>query len=64
MQDDPRDTVRRLAALAGMPLSEERIAALARALPAVQADLAALADVGYVEAEPTGRFRPRPEEPR
>ena len=64
MQNDPRETVRRLAALAGIPLSEERIAALSRTLPLVQAQVARLADVDYGEAEPTGRFRPCPEAPR
>lgn len=62
--DNEREIVRRLAALAGVPLSEERIAALAQALPAVQAQVARLADLNYREAEPAGRFRPRSEEPR
>ncbi len=64
MQDDPRETVRRLALLAGVPLSEERIAALAPLLPAVQAGVAALAAIDYRKAEPAGRFRPRPEAER
>ncbi len=64
MQDDPRETVRRLAALAGVPLSDERIAALALLLPAVQAAAAALAAVDYGGAEPAGRFRPRAEDQR
>lgn len=64
MQNDPRETVRRLAALAGIPLSEERIAALSRTLPSVHAQVARLADVDYREAEPAARFRPRPEAPR
>ncbi len=64
MEDDPRETVRRLAALAGIPLSEERFAALAQVLPFIQAGLAALADGDYREAEPAVRFRPRPEAPR
>ncbi len=63
MQDDPRETIRRLATLAGMTLSEERIAALVPALPFVQAGLAALASVDYREAEPASRFRPLPEPP-
>ena len=37
MEDDPRQTIHRLAALAGVPLSEERIATLVPALPFVQA---------------------------
>jgi hypothetical protein len=64
MQDDPRETIRRLATLAGMPLSEERIDALALALPFVQAGIAALAAVDYGEAEPAGRFRARPQSAR
>ena len=63
MQDDPREAVRRLAALAGMTLPEERIAALVPALAFVEAGLAALAGVDYREAEPAGRFRPRSEGP-
>jgi hypothetical protein len=64
VQDHPRETVHRLAALAGIPLSEDRIAALALTLPFVQVGLTALADVDYREAEPAARFRPRPEAPR
>lgn len=64
MQDDPRETIRRLAAVAGIPLSDERIAALVPALPFVQAGLAALAGVDYRDVEPADRFRPRPEAPR
>ena len=58
MQEDPRETVRRLAALAGVPLSDERIVTLALLLPAVQAGVAALAAIDYRQAEPAGRFRP------
>ncbi len=64
MQDDARETIRRLAALAGIPMSDERIAALALTLPFVQAGVTALADIDYREAEPAGRFRPRAEAPR
>ncbi len=64
MQDDARETVRRLAALAGIPLSEERIAALALTLPFVQVGLTALANMEYGETEPAARFRPRPEPPQ
>lgn len=64
MQDDPREAIRRLAALASMPLAEERIAALVPALPFVQAGLAALAAVDYRESEPAGRFRPPPRTPQ
>ena len=64
MQEQPRETVRRLAALAGVPLSEEGIGALAASLQFVQAQVTSLAEVDYHEAEPAGRFRPRPEAPR
>ncbi len=64
MQDDARETIRQLAALAGVPMTEERIAALALTLPFVQTGVAALADIDYREVEPAARFRPRPEAPR
>ncbi len=64
MQDDPRETVSQLAVLVGVPLTQERIAALALVLPFVQTGVAALADIDYREAEPAARFRPRPEAPR
>ncbi len=64
MQEDPRDTIRRLAALAGIPLPEERIAALVLILPVARAGVAALASVDYGEAAPAGRFQPPPEAPR
>ena len=64
MQDDARETIRRLATLAGVPLTQERIAALALTLPFVQTGVAALADIDYREVEPVARFRPRPEAPR
>ncbi len=64
MDDDRREIIRRLAALAEIPLSEDRIAALATILPFVQAQIARLADLNYGEAEPAGRFHTRSEEPR
>lgn len=64
MNADSRETIRRIAALAGMPLPEERIADLALTLPFVQVGLAALAGVDYREAEPAGRFRPPAAAPR
>jgi hypothetical protein len=64
MEDDTRETVRRLAALAGMSLPEERITALAQILLFVRPQVACLADLGYGEAEPAGRFHPRAEAPR
>ncbi len=60
MQDDPRETIGRLAALAGVALPEERIAALAATMPFVQAGIVTLAGVDYREAEPAARFRPKP----
>ncbi len=64
MQDDSRKAIGRLAALVGVALPGERIAALATILPFVQAGTAALAGVDYREAEPAARFRPRPQAPR
>ncbi|MBI2913483.1 MAG: hypothetical protein HYY03_06145 [Chloroflexi bacterium] len=58
MDEDPRDSARSLADLAGVPLTRERIAALALALPIVQAGQQALASVQYGEVEPACRFRP------
>ena len=60
MQDIPRDTVRRLAALAGVQLAEEGVTALAPMLAVVQAGVAALAAVDYRDADPTTPFPPRP----
>ena len=59
MQDDPLDTARRIAALAGVQLAEERIAALAPTLPFIQAVVAALAAVDYRDADPAAPFPPR-----
>ncbi len=64
MQDDARETIRRLATLTGLPLTQERIDALALTLPFVQTGVAALADIDYREVEPAAWFRPRPEAPR
>jgi Asp-tRNA(Asn)/Glu-tRNA(Gln) amidotransferase C subunit len=64
MQNDHPQTIRRLAAIARIPLSEERIATLETALPFIQAQVALLAEADYREAEPAGRFPPRPEAPR
>ncbi len=64
MEDDPRESIRRLTTLAGVPLSEERIAALAQVLPFIQVQVARLADLDYREAEPAGRFHPPPQAPR
>ncbi|MCH8921433.1 MAG: hypothetical protein IIA23_12130 [Chloroflexi bacterium] len=64
MQDDAQETIRRLAALAGVPLTQERLDALALTLPFVQTGMAALADIDYRAVEPAARFRPRPEAPR
>ncbi len=64
IENDPRETIRRLAALAGVPLSEERVEALSQAAPFVRAGLTALASVDYGEMEPADRFRPEREAPR
>jgi len=60
MQDDPRDTARRIAALAGLQLAEERLAALALSLPFVQVAVAALAALDYRDADPEAPFPPGP----
>ena len=64
MEEDPYDVVRTLAALAQVPLSDERIAALALALPRIRAALHSLAAVEYGEVEPACRFRPPQETQR
>jgi Asp-tRNA(Asn)/Glu-tRNA(Gln) amidotransferase C subunit len=58
MQDDARETVRRLAAYAALPLAPERIEALAVTLPVISAGLAALAAFDYGDAEPADTFVP------
>ena len=60
MQDNHRDTVRRIAALASVPLAEERATALAPMLAVAQAMAAALAAVDYRDADPGAPFPPRP----
>jgi hypothetical protein len=60
MQDDLRDTVRRSARLAGLPLSEERTAALALLFAFFQPAITLLAGTDCGGAEPAGRFRPPP----
>lgn len=64
MPQDPEDTVRSLAELAGLPLASERIAATALALPLVVATVQALSALDYGEAEPAGQFRPPRERER
>ena len=59
MEEDARNTVRWLAALASLPMTRERIAALALALAQVQATAHSLSAVEYGEVEPACRFRPR-----
>jgi hypothetical protein len=58
MQDDPRDTVRSLAALAGVPMSEERVAALAMVFRQFEPAMRRLSALDYGDAEPAARFRP------
>ena len=60
MQDDPSDTARRIAALAGVKLAEERSADLALSLPFVQVVVAALAAIDYRDADPSAPFPPHP----
>lgn len=58
MDNDPRDTVRSLAALADIPMTTDRIAAAALGLPLVQAAIQALSQLEYGEVEPAAQFRP------
>jgi len=58
MKENDRDAVLCLAALAGLPLTEERIAALALTLPQVRAMALSLSAVEYGQVEPACRFRP------
>jgi hypothetical protein len=58
MQEDPRETVRRLAAMAGVPMSEERIAALAMVFRLLQPTFGQLTELDYGGTEPAARFRP------
>jgi len=60
MQDNSRDTVRRIAALAGVQLAEERSADLVLSLPFVQVAVAALAAIDYCDADPGAPLPPRP----
>ncbi|MEX0801033.1 MAG: hypothetical protein WD379_07450 [Dehalococcoidia bacterium] len=62
MQDDARETVRKLAAQASLPLPADRLDSLAVTLPVIQAGIAALAAVDYGNAEPADRFPPPPRE--
>lgn len=63
MQDDARETVRKLAAHAGLPLPADRLDSLAQTLSVIEAGIAALAAVDYGEAEPADVFRPGREAP-
>ena len=58
MEEDARDVAGWLAALANVPMTRERIAALARVLPPLRATALALSAVEYHEGEPACRFRP------
>lgn len=58
MEEDLRDTVRSLAALAGVPMTTQRVAALALALPLLRAGADALYAIEYGETEPATRFTP------
>ncbi len=58
MEPDPRDTARALAALAGLPMTTQRLAALALALPLLTAGADALYAIEYGDAEPAPGFKP------
>lgn len=62
MQPDLSPTLQGAFATAGLSLPQDRIAAVAQALPIVRAGCATLADVDYGEIEPASRFRaPQPQ---
>lgn len=58
MEPDPATSLPLIFELAGLPLSEERRALMAGALPLARAATAALAAPNYGEIEPASRFRP------
>ena len=58
MKENDRDAVLCLATLASVPLTEERVAVLALALPQVRAMALSLSAVEYGQVEPACRFRP------
>ena len=63
MQEDPHEFARVLTALAGLAMSEERIAAIAAVLPLLHGGAEALAAIEYGEIEPAPTLRLRPEAP-
>ncbi len=60
--EDPKDAVRRLAALAGLSIPEERIQILAASLPSVRQVMEALAALDLTDTEPALIFRPPAQE--
>ncbi len=58
MEEQTHIAVRRMAEMAGITLTEDRLTALAASLPRTQRMIAALADLDYGETEPANRFRP------
>ena len=63
MREDPHEFVRVLAALAGLPVTAERIAAIAAILPFLHAGNEDLSAIDYGEIEPAPAFRLRREAP-
>ncbi len=63
MQEDPQEFVRVLAAMAGLPLTGERTAAIAAVLPFLHAGNEDLSAIDYGEIEPAPAFRLRREAP-
>ncbi len=64
MQQDPREYVRMLTALAGIPITAEHIAAVALALPLIHGGCEAVAGLEYGDLEPAPRFHPPQGPPR
>ena len=58
MEEQTHIAVRRMAEMAGLSLTEDRLTALAAALPRTQRMIAALAELDYGDTEPANRFRP------
>ena len=61
MREDPSEFARTLTALAGLPMTAERIAAVAAVLPLLHGGAEALSAIDYGEIEPAPTLRLPPE---
>lgn len=57
MQEDPHEFARVLTTLAGLPMTEERMAAVAAVLPFLHGGSEALSTIDYGEIEPAPALR-------